>query len=334
MIFSSLLNLPCCSCIISLISLNCLHSSLNFLETAIWNSLSGKQQMFLSLGSVTWVLLCSPGGIVFPWCFMSLTVLCLHVCSGSHLLESSWSDFGREIFVSPGRDSETFLGPQWIYLHACSLPWHSLKLLCLLWTLQSQLVCSQLPFPRAVSPRPEGTGWLCALPPGHLHKLTLDALGSVHGELATGSEGRCVGETYGLLEVSVGGLGESVGEAFSVLMGGPSTRVRDRVSQSHVPLIDPQPWLLISSPLTAPHSFSSNSVRWMRQEGSGPVQQHLLKTAPHPRAAPECQLPPGSHSSHGGTLQTCQVVLVEGGVWLRHIFVVHLAAVTPSPQLI
>uniref|UniRef100_A0A452TNS7 Uncharacterized protein n=1 Tax=Ursus maritimus TaxID=29073 RepID=A0A452TNS7_URSMA len=42
---TSLLNLPCCSCIILLISVNCLsvffRSLLSFLETAVWNPLSG-----------------------------------------------------------------------------------------------------------------------------------------------------------------------------------------------------------------------------------------------------------------------------------------------------
>lgn len=74
--------------------------------------------------------------------------------------------------------------------------------------------------------------------PGHLHKLTLDALGSVLGELATGSEGRCVGETCGLLEVSMHELGRSGGEASPVFSGPPA---RAHVSKSHIPLIHSEP---------------------------------------------------------------------------------------------
>ena len=80
-----------------------------------------------------------------------------------------------------------------------------------------------------------------------LHKLSIASLGSVHGELATGSEGGCMGEMCGVLGVSLGWLAESVGEAFPVLMGGPSTRAHDMVSKTHVSLIYCEPWLLSPS---------------------------------------------------------------------------------------
>lgn len=53
-------------------------SSLSFFKTIILNTLSGKSQCSISLGSVTRKLLCSSGDIQFPWFFMFLEVL--HCC--------------------------------------------------------------------------------------------------------------------------------------------------------------------------------------------------------------------------------------------------------------
>lgn len=52
-----------------------------------FNSLSGISQIPISLGSVTGVLFCSFGIIMFPWVFIILVVLCwcLHIWINSHL---------------------------------------------------------------------------------------------------------------------------------------------------------------------------------------------------------------------------------------------------------
>lgn len=90
--FLSLLN-SFCSCVVLLISLTCLSvfscSSLNFVKTDILNYLLGKWWISISMGSVTGILLCSFGGILFPWYFTFLEVLhCqLLIWRSSHLLQ-------------------------------------------------------------------------------------------------------------------------------------------------------------------------------------------------------------------------------------------------------
>lgn len=87
---------------------------------------------------------------------------------------------------------------------------------------RARLCAHNLPFafPRAGPGRPADSGCFVRKLTSCLRKLTLGTLGSGHGESATGSEGRCVGELYEVLEVSVDGLGGSVGEPFPVLMAG------------------------------------------------------------------------------------------------------------------
>ena len=58
-----------------------LSSSLSFFKTIVLNTLSGKSQFSISLGSVTRKLLCSSDDIQFPWFFVSwgFTLLSLHL---------------------------------------------------------------------------------------------------------------------------------------------------------------------------------------------------------------------------------------------------------------
>ena len=74
-----LLNFWFCSCIVSwfywIVFLYC--SSLSFFKTTILNSLSGKFQISISLGTHTIKLLCSFGGVMLPW-FFNVSCLWLH----------------------------------------------------------------------------------------------------------------------------------------------------------------------------------------------------------------------------------------------------------------
>lgn len=113
--FLSLLN-SFCSCVVFLISLNCLsgfsYSSLNFVKTDISNYLLGKWWISISMGSVTRKLLCSSGGILFPWFFMFLEVLhCwLLIWRSTHLLQCFLPVLGREIpSFNSVRGPEAFL---------------------------------------------------------------------------------------------------------------------------------------------------------------------------------------------------------------------------------
>lgn len=72
---------------------------------------------------------------------------------------------------------------------------------------RARLCAHNLPFafPRAGPGRPADSGCFVHKLTSCLRKLTLGTLGSGHGESATGSEGRCVGELYEVLEADICG---------------------------------------------------------------------------------------------------------------------------------
>lgn len=148
----SLLNFAFCLCIVFPVSFSSLYvfsySSLSFLKLCILNSVLGKQQISISLGSVTGKVLCSFDVVIFPWFFfMHLQVLCCCLpILKSLILQSSHTGFGWEIpSISLVRETDLFCeytGSTY-FVSSCS---RILKLLCFLLIPQSQAQCWQLPF--------------------------------------------------------------------------------------------------------------------------------------------------------------------------------------------
>ena len=138
-------------CIVFLVLLNCLSVlscySLSFLKTSILNSLLGKSQISISLGSANGKLLCFFGGVMFPCFSMFLEVLhcCLQIWRSNQLLQSLLTGFGREIpSVNSVRNSEA--SSNFSYGYTCStllVPSSGgiLKIACHLSILQSQNRC-------------------------------------------------------------------------------------------------------------------------------------------------------------------------------------------------
>lgn len=263
----------------------------------------------MSLGLVTGKLLRSLSDVIFPCFFMFFEVSwCrLHICSSNTSSSLHWLPSGGKYLSSALIGTQAFPGLQWIHLlHSWFLLWQNSEASVPSLDSAGPDCMRQPSFYFSEGGLSQAHRSVCTFT-SHLRKLSIASLGSVHGKLATGSEGRCVGEMCEVLGVSVGWRGRSVGEAFPVLMGGPPTRAHDMVSKTHVSLKYCEPWLLSPSlSLTPIHSAQTRYSWWGKREvgllaafsqNGFPHSWAAPKFQPHPTAPTEayCGWVPGCH---------------------------------------
>lgn len=275
MICLSLLNFSFSLCIVFLIFLNCpsvfSSSSLNFLRTAILNSLSGKLQISISLGSV-----------LENYCFL-LVVSCFLDLSysfklfSSHLeKQSSLTGFGKETAsTNPTEDSEALFA---FSMGTCethfglSLTAHFLRLCDFTQSHKMRLSADSLPvafpsqcwmFKFVVALKPTELGFMHALT-SCLQRLTFTTFGSTHREPVMRM---CVGEVPGVLRVPGGHLGDPQVRCHSDLWAGFLMETMTWLVGS-MSLERLQRVLSTAFPATA-HPQSHSTPQWRGREKTG-----------------------------------------------------------------